>query len=89
MAKAAQGDRDKQQRTRRVQRAPAETEASRVGFTTRNYAALGAALASIVAGFGLLAEGSITAAPILLVLGYCVLVPYGLAAGHGAEDPGE
>jgi hypothetical protein len=36
---------------------------------------LGAALISIASGFGLLAEGSITAAPILLVLGYCVLVP--------------
>jgi hypothetical protein len=33
------------------------------------------ALAVIVAGFLLLARGDITVAPLLLVLGYCVLVP--------------
>jgi hypothetical protein len=32
-------------------------------------------LASIVAGYIFLAAGDITAAPILLVLGYCVLIP--------------
>jgi uncharacterized membrane protein HdeD (DUF308 family) len=32
-------------------------------------------LASIVIGYVALAMGSITLAPILLVLGYCVLVP--------------
>ncbi len=53
-------------------------------FGSRNYAALGAALVCILLGFLLLSRGSITAAPILLVLGYCVLVPYGLAAGRGA-----
>jgi hypothetical protein len=54
----------------------------------RNYAALGAALVSILLGFLLLSRGSITAAPILLVLGYCVLVPYGLAAGRGSGEAG-
>jgi hypothetical protein len=48
---------------------------STVSFSRENFAILGAALVSIAAGFGLLASGSITAAPILLVLGYCVLVP--------------
>jgi hypothetical protein len=57
-------------------------------FGTRNFAALGAALASIVIGFILLHEGSITAAPILLVLGYCVLIPYGLIAGRGKRGGG-
>ena len=38
---------------------------------------LGAALA-LGAGYVLLAKGSTTAAPILLVLGYCVLLPLGL-----------
>ena len=39
-------------------------------------AALGAAgLLSLAAGYWLLAQGSITAAPILLVLGYVVLLP--------------
>ncbi len=61
-------------------------EPGHLTFGMRNYVALAAALACILAGFGLLARGSITAAPILLVLGYCVLVPYGLAAGRGAAE---
>jgi hypothetical protein len=40
---------------------------------------LGGALASIAVGYALLAGGSITVAPVLLVLGYCVLFPLGLA----------
>lgn len=44
-------------------------------FTPVN-AALGAAgLASLVAGYWLLSQGSVTAAPLLLVLGYVVLLP--------------
>ena len=39
---------------------------------------LGTALASIIFGFISLASGSITLAPILLVLGYCVLIPVGI-----------
>jgi len=35
----------------------------------------GAGLAAIVVGYVLLALNDITIAPILLVLGYCVLVP--------------
>lgn len=34
-----------------------------------------AGLLSLVAGYWLLAQGSITAAPLLLVLGYVVLLP--------------
>ena len=34
-----------------------------------------AGLASIGVGFGLLAAGDITFAPVLLVVGYCFLVP--------------
>ncbi len=60
------------------------------------------ALAVIVAGYLALAAGSITLAPILLVLGYCVLVPVaivyrprrpaadaGLSPGTGTEAKGE
>jgi hypothetical protein len=64
-------------------------ESGDLRFGTRNYAALGAALVSILVGFLLLSRGSITAAPILLVLGYCVLVPYGLAAGRKRTSGGE
>jgi hypothetical protein len=38
-----------------------------------------AAVVSIGVGYLLLAQGSTTLAPILLVLGYCVLFPLGLA----------
>jgi len=57
-----------------------------LNFGTRNYAALGSALVCILLGFYLLSQGSITAAPILLVLGYCVLIPYGLATGSKAPQ---
>lgn len=41
----------------------------------RSIALWAAAFAAIVAGFADLAAGGTTLAPILLVLGYCVLVP--------------
>lgn len=39
---------------------------------------MAAGLASIVLGYILLHNGSISAAPVLLLLGYCVLVPLAL-----------
>ncbi|MCU0610433.1 MAG: hypothetical protein MUE60_01415 [Candidatus Eisenbacteria bacterium] len=44
-------------------------------FGPKNYAAFGLGLLSIVLGYVFLSQGSITAAPILLVLGYCVIIP--------------
>ena len=44
-------------------------------FTRKNYVLLGVALAVIALGFVLLGQGSITLAPVLLVIGYLVLVP--------------
>jgi len=68
-------------------------------FSKRNWTWLIAGAAVIVAGFISLAMGSITLAPILLVVGYCVLIPIGIligppksatAAGPNADDgPGE
>jgi hypothetical protein len=52
---------------------------SRLRFGPRNYLFLGAALVSLAAGYWLLSRGSTTLAPVLLVLGYCVLFPIGLA----------
>ena len=52
---------------------------SRLHFGTKNSAALAAAVVSLAAGYWLLSRGSTTAAPILLVLGYCVFFPVGLA----------
>lgn len=45
----------------------------------RNLVMLGLGALSLVAGYLLLSAGSTTPASILLVLGYCVLVPVGLA----------
>jgi hypothetical protein len=41
----------------------------------KNWILLGVGIAIIIAGYILLSQGSITFAPILLVTGYCVLVP--------------
>ncbi|HEY3258501.1 MAG TPA: hypothetical protein VGJ64_06560 [Gemmatimonadaceae bacterium] len=47
----------------------------RISRRTRSITLWAAALAVIVIGFADLAAGGTTVAPILLVLGYCVLVP--------------
>jgi hypothetical protein len=49
-----------------------------INLSKKNYAIMGAGLLTIIIGFITLASGSITLAPILLVLGYCVLIPVGL-----------
>jgi len=49
-----------------------------VRFSLQNWVLLGAGLVSIVAGYALLADGSTVAAPLLLVLGYVVLIPVGI-----------
>lgn len=57
--------------------ASADTESSlRVSMT--NLALLGGGLAAIALGFMLLGGGSTVAAPLLLVLGFAVLVPLGI-----------
>jgi hypothetical protein len=49
-----------------------------IDFSKRNYMVLGIGLAVILLGFILLALGDITISPILLVLGYCVIIPLGI-----------
>ena len=49
-----------------------------IHFERRNFYVLGAGLAAIILGYILLAAGSMTAAPLLLVAGYCFLVPVSL-----------
>lgn len=44
-------------------------------FGTINYLFFGFGLVVIIGGYIALSAGSITLAPILLVLGYCVLIP--------------
>ena len=52
---------------------------SRLRFGPRNYIVLGGAIVALALGYWLLSRGSTTLAPVLLVLGYCVLFPVGLA----------
>lgn len=46
-----------------------------VRFSIRNWILLAAGLAAVVLGFVTLASGSTVAAPLLLMLGYIVLIP--------------
>jgi hypothetical protein len=57
--------------------APAHTAPS-LKFSLINVVLLLAGLLAITVGFVLLAQGSIVAAPLLLVLGYAVLIPLGI-----------
>lgn len=52
---------------------PADVE--RNPFRMRNYILFAAGLAIIVGGWFLLRAGNITLAPIMLVLGYCAVLP--------------
>ena len=47
-------------------------------FGKRNYLVFALAVVVIAVGYITLGQGSITLAPILLVLGYCVLIPVAL-----------
>ena len=53
--------------------------AARLKFGRKNVVLLGLAVLSLGVGYSLLAQGNTTLAPVLLVLGYCVLFPLGLA----------
>ncbi|MEO0108851.1 MAG: hypothetical protein ABIK62_06755 [candidate division WOR-3 bacterium] len=44
-------------------------------FRAKNWILLSIGLVTIAAGYVLLSKGSITLAPILLVAGYCVIIP--------------
>jgi hypothetical protein len=65
----------------RTRSRPATVAASTPGslrFSMINAILLVAGLVSIVAGYALLAQGSNVLAPVLLVLGYVVLIPLGI-----------
>lgn len=55
---------------------PARESALR--FTLQNLLLIAAGLIAIIAGYVTLAGGSTVAAPLLLVLGYAVLIPIGI-----------
>jgi hypothetical protein len=57
---------------------PAAPPEGAVRYSLLNWILLGAGLASIVAGYLALGAASTVAAPLLLVLGYVVLIPLGI-----------
>jgi hypothetical protein len=59
-------------------KAPKKPERPQIALGKKNYIVLGVGLVTIVAGFISLSGGSITLAPLLLVVGYCGLIPLGL-----------
>lgn len=56
-------------------RAATMTKSEGLPFTKMNYYIFAVGLLSIILGYFTLSQGSITLAPILLVLGYCVIIP--------------
>ncbi len=59
-------------------------------FGPKNYIIFGVGLLVIILGYISLASGSITLAPILLILGYCVLIPVAIIIdGRKREVPAE
>lgn len=59
-------------------RNPADHKPPSLRWSPVNYGLMGAGILSIAAGFVLLASGSIVGAPLLLALGYVVLIPLGI-----------
>jgi xanthine/uracil permease len=55
-------------------------------FGKRNYLIMGIGVLLIIAGFLFLAGGDITVSPILLVLGYCIVVPLGILLPKEKEN---
>ena len=64
----------------------AKKKTNTLPFKGINYAFFIAAVVFIVFGFILLDQGSMTIAPTLLVLGYCVLVPVAIMWGHSKDE---
>ena len=72
----------------RAQRRPSEVD---LGFSwgLMNSVLLGLGLAVLVVGYVALSKGSITLSPVLLALGYCVLIPASLLARGRSQGSGE
>lgn len=68
-------------RNRSRHRVPGVERPPLFGFGRINIALLTAGVVAVFIGYRLLEEGSTTAAPLLLVFGYAVLVPTGLLWG--------
>ncbi|MCE2438024.1 MAG: hypothetical protein J4F39_01215 [Candidatus Latescibacteria bacterium] len=79
---------------RRSQAQRREPARSPLPYSRRNWTFLGAGVGTILIGYLCLSQPpvdgflSLTLAPVLLVIGYCVLIPLGLLLG-GSEKPAE
>jgi len=67
----------------KVKKKPKEIVAEPLSFTKANYIVFVLALILIVVGWILLAKGSMTLAPLILVISYCVLIPISILIGIG------
>lgn len=76
-AKTSTSDKTAAPRTAAASRVAAPARPT-LSFSRANAIWMGAAAVSIAIGYFLLSTGSETIAPILLVLGYCVLLPIGI-----------
>jgi len=56
-------------------------------FGPRNYILFAIGIVVIIVGYISLSAGSITLAPILLILGYCVLIPISIIIKGKSEKP--
>ena len=94
MATKNSGRRSRGRTARRVQKQRRESTRSPLPYSRRNWTFLGAGAGTILIGYLCLSQPpvdgflSLTLAPVLLVIGYCVLIPLGLLLG-GSEKPAE
>ena len=56
-----------------------------LSFTRKNYIIFAVALFIIIVGWLLLGKGSMNLAPVLLVIGYFILIPLAILWGSGSE----
>ncbi|MDE3000551.1 MAG: hypothetical protein OXU79_15885 [Gemmatimonadota bacterium] len=91
MATRNAGKRPRGRAGRRNQAQRRETARSPLPYSRRNWTFLGAGLGTILIGYLCLAQPpvdgfmSLTLAPVLLVIGYCVLIPIGLLLGESKK----
>jgi len=86
---AERGKRKAKPQVKPTTKAPRAKEKSVLPFTSKNYLLFAIGLLVIVIGYIALGYGSITLAPILLVLGYCVIIPVAIMINGGKEKTSE
>jgi ABC-type uncharacterized transport system permease subunit len=71
------------------ERKSSSTDVDTLAFTKTNLVLFAIGLAVIIIGWLLLGKGSISLAPVLLVIGYCILIPLALVWGLWKKDKNE